>query len=116
MTSTTRNESITRRALLKGAGAAGLSAAGFSTPAFAAAEFQFKFARNLPATHPLNVRAKEAADRIAKESGGKVELQIFPANQLGADADLISQLRAGGIDFLTISGLVCLLYTSDAAD
>ena len=115
MTLGSTQQSITRRALLKGAGAAGLSAAGFSTPAFAAAEFQFKFASNLPATHPLNVRAKEAADRIAKESGGKVELQIFPANQLGADADLISQLRAGGIDFLTISGLVASTLVPTAA-
>ena len=107
--------SLSRRSLLLGAGAVGLGAAVFSRPAQAAPEFQFKFASNLPPTHPLNVRAKEAADRMAKESGGKIELQIFPSNQLGADADLLSQLRAGGLDFLAMSGLVASTLVPNAA-
>lgn len=106
---------LTRRRLLVASGAAALGAAGLPTSAFAAPEFQFKFANNLPPTHPMNVRAKEAAERIAKDSAGRVELQIFPSNQLGADADLLSQLRAGGIDFLTMSGLVASTLVPTAA-
>jgi len=115
MDSSKTSSTLTRRSLIVGAGAIGIGAASFSRPAFAAPEFQFKFASNLPPTHPLNVRAKEAADRIAKESSGRVELQIFPSNQLGADADLISQLRAGGLDFLTVSGLVASTIVPNAA-
>lgn len=112
MTSLHRTAS-TRRSFIATAGAAGLAAVGL--PARAAAEYQFKFASNLPAAHPLNVRMKEAADRIAQETKGRAELLLFPSNQLGADNDLISQLRAGGIDFLTVSGLVASTLVPAAA-
>ena len=70
------------------------------------AEFKMKFASNLPAIHPLNVRAKEAAEAILKETGGKVDIQVFPNNQLGSDTDMLSQVRSGAIDFFTLSGLI----------
>jgi tripartite ATP-independent transporter DctP family solute receptor len=46
------------------------------------------------------------ADAIRAETHGKVDIQIFPNNQLGADTDMLSQLRSGGIDFFTLSGLI----------
>jgi tripartite ATP-independent transporter DctP family solute receptor len=70
------------------------------------AEFNYKFANNLPDTHPLNLRAKDAIERIRKETGGKVNIQVFPNNQLGSDTDVLSQLRAGGIEFFTLSPLI----------
>jgi len=54
-------------------------------------------------THPMNVRAKEMAARIAAESKGRVELQVYSNGQLGTDTDMLSQVRAGAIDFFTIS-------------
>ncbi|MBS0447694.1 MAG: TRAP transporter substrate-binding protein [Proteobacteria bacterium] len=82
--------------------------ASLAVPAFAQSgpEFKLKFASNLPVIHPLNVRAKEAADAIAKDSGGKIEIQVFPNNQLGSDTDMLSQIRSGAIDFFTLSGLI----------
>ena len=70
-----------------------------------AAEFTYKFGTNVPATHPLNVRAMEASERILKETGGQVQINVFPNNQLGNDSDMLSQLRAGGLEFFTISGV-----------
>jgi len=70
------------------------------------AEFKMKFASNLPAIHPLNVRAKEAAEAILKETGGRVDIQVFPNNQLGSDTDMLSQVRSGAIDCFTLSGLI----------
>lgn len=70
-----------------------------------AAEFTYRFGTNVPAGHPLNVRANEAAERIAKETEGRVALQVFPNNQLGNDSDMLSQLRAGGLEFFTVSGV-----------
>ena len=70
------------------------------------ADFKLKFASNLPAIHPLNVRAREAAASILKESGGRVDIQVFPNNQLGSDTDMLSQVRSGAIDFFTLSGLI----------
>jgi tripartite ATP-independent transporter DctP family solute receptor len=80
-----------------------------------AAEFQLKYGNNLPATHPLNQRAQEAAARIAKESNGRVEIEIFPNNQLGGDTDMLSQVRSGSITFFTPSALVIATLVPVAA-
>jgi tripartite ATP-independent transporter DctP family solute receptor len=72
----------------------------------AAPEFSLKYANNVPVTHPLNVRAKEAMDRIKAQTNGRVEIEIFPNNQLGSDTDMLSQLRSGAIEFFTLSGLI----------
>ncbi|MCO4318259.1 TRAP transporter substrate-binding protein [Phyllobacterium sp. 21LDTY02-6] len=71
-----------------------------------AAEFSYKYANNLPVTHPMNIRAQEAADKIKEESGGRFELAIFPSSQLGSDTDTLSQLRSGAVEFFTLSGLI----------
>jgi tripartite ATP-independent transporter DctP family solute receptor len=71
-----------------------------------AAEFTLRYANNLPVTHPMNVRAKEMAARVLAESKGRVEIQIFPNNQLGGDTDTLSQLRSGAVDFFTLSPLI----------
>ncbi|MDQ3214700.1 MAG: TRAP transporter substrate-binding protein [Pseudomonadota bacterium] len=95
--------SLTRRTLL--AAAAGTIVplrAGAQKPA----EFIYKYANNLPVAHPMNIRAKEMADAIRTESQGRLDIQIFPSNQLGSDTDMLSQLRAGGIEFFTLSGLI----------
>ena len=66
--------------------------------AHAAPEFSFKFGTNLPTSHPLNVRAQQVAARVASESKGRMEIQVFPNNQLGGDTDMLEQVRSGGID------------------
>jgi tripartite ATP-independent transporter DctP family solute receptor len=69
-----------------------------------AAEFSYKFGSDLPASHPMNVRMKEAADAILKETDGRLEIKLFPNNQLGGDPDMFAQLRAGALEFFTLSG------------
>jgi TRAP-type transport system periplasmic protein len=105
---------LTRRALL--------TASLASTPLFAirarpaaAAEFSYKFANNLPASHPLNVRGGEAAARILEATGGRVEIRLFPNNQLGSDTDVLSQLRSGAVEFFTLSGLILSTLVPPAA-
>ena len=71
-----------------------------------AAEYQFKMANNTPETHPLTVRMREAAAAILKESDGKIDIQVFPNNQLGSDTDSLSQLRSGALEFFSLSGLI----------
>ncbi len=105
-----------RRSLLKGLAATPLAGAVFSIPRLAgAAEIQLRYGNNLPLSHPLNIRAKEAADRIAKETDGKVEMLIFPANQLGGDTDMLSQVRGGALTFFTPSSLVIATLVPTAA-
>jgi tripartite ATP-independent transporter DctP family solute receptor len=100
--------SFSRRALLK-ASAASAVLGGIGAPFVAraqAAEFTYKYANNLPDAHPMNVRAKEMAAAIKAETNGRFDLQIFPNNQLGSDTDMLSQIRSGGIEFFTLSGLI----------
>lgn len=68
-----------------------------------AAEFSYKLATGQDPTHPINTRARQAVDRIREASQGRVEIRLFPANQLGSDTDLLSQLRSGGVEFFNLS-------------
>jgi TRAP-type transport system periplasmic protein len=99
---------VSRRALLKASAASAVvSSVGAPFVARAqSAEFSYKYANNLPDSHPLNARAKEMAAAIKAETNGKFDLQIFPNNQLGSDTDMLSQIRSGGIEFFTLSGLI----------
>ena len=98
---------ITRRSALRTLGAAPVATLAAGLPQFArAAEFSFKYGNNLPVTHPLNIRAQEAADRVAKDSNGRMEIKIFPNNQLGGDTDMLAQVRNGGIEMFTPGTLV----------
>ena len=99
---------VSRRTLLKTSAAATL--AGTVGMPFIAraqqAEFSYKFANNLPDSHPLNVRAREMAAAVKTETSGRVDIQIFPSSQLGSDTDMLSQIRSGGVEFFTLSGLI----------
>ena len=50
--------------------------------------------------HP---RAQEALNRIREATGGKLDIRLFPANQLGSDTDLLSQVRSGSVEFFNLS-------------
>ena len=67
-------------------------------------KYRFKFAGNLPMTHPINVRVKEIVPKILEESGGQLEVRMFPNNQLGGDSDMLSQLRSGALEMFVLSG------------
>src|SRR3954467_7509808 len=100
--------SFSRRTLLKASAATAVMGS-VGAPFVArgqAAEFTYKYANNLPDTHPMNARAKDMAAAIKAETQGRFDLQIFPNNQLGSDTDMLSQVRSGGVEFFTLSGLI----------
>ncbi|MCA6120622.1 TRAP transporter substrate-binding protein [Bradyrhizobium sp. WSM 1704] len=81
--------------------------------ALAAAEFDFKLGVNTPETHPLTIRLAEAAKAVGAQSSGRVNITVFANSQLGGDPEMLSQVRAGGIELLaapsmTLSTLVPL--------
>jgi tripartite ATP-independent transporter DctP family solute receptor len=99
---------LSKRSLGKGllfSGAA-LGAPAILTRPAAAAEFTYKYANNSPASWPMNTRAVEAAAKIKEETGGRLDIQVFPNNQLGGDTDMLAQLRSGAIEFFTLSGVI----------
>ncbi len=99
---------VSRRHLLA-AGSSAVLAGAIAAPFVARAQqaqWTYKYANNLPETHPMNVRAREMAAAIKQETGGRFDLQIFPSSQLGSDTDTLSQVRSGGVEFFTLSGLI----------
>ena len=95
---------LSRRQFVVGAGA---TLASFSVLRRArAAEFTYKYCNNQVVTHPMNIRIAEAIEAIKRDSGGRLEIQIFPNSQLGGDTDVLAQLRAGAVQFFHLSGLI----------
>src|SRR3990170_2265424 len=53
-----------------------------------------RFGTNNPVGHPVDVGAKRAAEVIAQRSGGRIQLQVFPGDQLGSQAEqMINTIR-----------------------
>lgn len=107
---------LTRRSFMLST--VGVGAAIIATPfqsALAATTFRYKYANNLPATHPMNIRAKEMAKKIQDETDGRFKLQVFPSSQLGSDTETLNQLRAGAVEFFTLSGLILSTLVPAAA-
>src|SRR6201996_9489540 len=101
--------SLSRRSFLKSA-ALGAVAGGVLLKAPAvwaqAAPLKLKFGNDLPATHSVNVRLREAIEAITAETKGQVAISLFPNNQLGSDTDMMTQLRSGALELATMPGTV----------
>jgi tripartite ATP-independent transporter DctP family solute receptor len=97
---------ISRQTFVRTGVAAGAALAAFRAAPARAAEFTLKFANDLAATHPMNVRAAEMAKDISNQSGGRVEIQLYPGNQLGSDTGMLTQIRSGAIDLLMFSPIL----------
>ncbi|MDR3521150.1 MAG: TRAP transporter substrate-binding protein [Acidocella sp.] len=85
-----------------------------ATRARAAAQFTYKLATGQAPSHPVNVQAKAAAARILEATGGRLQIDVFPAAQLGTDAQLLSQVRLGGVQFINLASSVLATYVPDA--
>ncbi len=88
---------ISRRTLLRAAPALPLAAI-ITRPA-SAAQYTYKFATGQDPSHPVNIRGQQAIDRIREATGGRLDIHLFPANQLGSDTDLLAQVRNGAVEF-----------------
>jgi TRAP-type transport system periplasmic protein len=109
-------ERIARRTALKSLAAFTLaSPAVLRITRLHAAEFTMKLANNVPATHPLSARQVEATDAIRQETNGRVDIRVFPSNQLGSDTDSLSQLRSGALEFFSLSPLILQTLVPNAA-
>jgi TRAP-type transport system periplasmic protein len=94
---------LSRGRFVAGSAAALASVAVVKAPA-RAAQWTYKYASNVSLDHPLNVRMRECWSAVQKESGGRLEVQIFPNNQLGGDTQALQQLRSGALQFFTLDG------------
>ena len=68
-----------------------------------AAEFAYKYGTALPDGHPMVIRSKEAAAKIKEESGGKLDITLYPNSVLGQDTAMMSQAIAGALEIYGLS-------------
>jgi tripartite ATP-independent transporter DctP family solute receptor len=98
---------MTEPTLLRGRFVAGavtaLATVAFARPA-RAAQWTYKYASNVPVEHPLNVRMRQCWDAVRAQTGGRLDVQLFPNNQLGGDTAALQQLRSGALEFFTLDG------------
>ena len=85
-------------------GAAALASIAATAAPARAAQWNYKYASNVSVDHPLNVRMHECWSAVSKETGGRLEVQLFPNNQLGGDTQALQQLRSGALQFFTLDG------------
>lgn len=96
---------VTRRKFLQAAAATPILATALPMRSAQAAEIKWRWGNSFPISHPVNVRGLEACERIKKESGGQISIEIFPDGQLGSANDMLSQVRSGALDMTTNAGL-----------
>lgn len=89
------------KAALSSAATLGLGIGG----ATAQSQFTFRIGFNVPEAHPITTRIREASVKIKEETNGRMELRVFPNNQLGGDTDMLSQVRSGGLEMFMNSGI-----------
>jgi tripartite ATP-independent transporter DctP family solute receptor len=104
---------LSRRTFL--VGAATVPAFGILTRRGQAAEFTYKLATGQDPTHPVNIRAQEAIDRIQEATNGRLEIKLFPANQLGSDTDLLAQVRNGSVEFFNLATSILSTFVPAAS-
>lgn len=95
---------IRRRTLL--AGAASLPAFAILTHRGDAAQFKWKMATGQEPTHPVNIRAAQAIEKIKTATNGGLDIKLYPAAQLGTDKQLIAQTRLGSIQIMNMASSV----------
>ena len=80
-----------------GGAAASFASIGVIRSRASAATTTLKWAHVAPVEHPLNVNAVGVKNAIAKASGGRLVIEIYPNGQLGGDSAMLSQVRTGAI-------------------
>jgi tripartite ATP-independent transporter DctP family solute receptor len=74
------------------------------TPVFAQQAKVYKLGISLAQTHPTVLGLQAACAEILAETKGQLNIQVFANSQLGSDADMVSQVRSGAIDFVATAG------------
>lgn len=74
-----------------------------SRPKDTAPEYVFSYAENQTADYPTTLAALKFAELVNERTQGRIQIQVKPEGALGSEAEVIRQMRYGGIDFARIS-------------
>lgn len=90
---------LTKRSFLKGSTAAG---AAVFMPAIARAQATvLRWGEMLPTTHPQVQMVDRIARQVKEKTSGRVDIQAFPAGQLGSGKDMMESVSAGALHMTT---------------
>jgi tripartite ATP-independent transporter DctP family solute receptor len=78
-----------------------LAAAPFVRRAEAQGRIVIRYGDVLPASYPSVAAIEAAGKEIAERSGGRIEMQVFPASQLGSQRDMIDALAGNALQLYT---------------
>lgn len=67
---------------------------------FADAKYAFRFGHNQAASTYINVAAEVFVKNVAERTNGEVEIQLFPAGQLGDERSIGEAVQIGTIDMI----------------
>jgi len=73
----------------------------------AAQTVEFKYGHQSSATHPFHLAGQHFADELAKRSGGRMTVKVFPAAQLGSAQKALEGILLGNVD-MTPAGTALL--------
>jgi TRAP-type C4-dicarboxylate transport system substrate-binding protein len=74
----------------------GLAAAGIAVqPAMAQSVIKIRFAHSLSSTEPAHLAAEFFAKNVAERTGNRVQIQVFPSEQLGSGKEVNEMIRQG---------------------
>ncbi|KPQ18201.1 MAG: TRAP-type C4-dicarboxylate transport system, periplasmic component [Rhodobacteraceae bacterium HLUCCO18] len=90
--------------LLRGFGGA-LAVSALALSALPAVAESFRLGLITPPPHVWTQAAEAFGEELAERSGGAHSLQVFPAQQLGNEAEMLQQLQSGALDmaFMTVA-------------
>jgi tripartite ATP-independent transporter DctP family solute receptor len=73
-----------------------------------------RLAHGLPETHPVHKAMVHMGEHLAETSGGTMRIDIFPAESLGSERELLQKLQLGGS--IGIAKVSCAVMESFAPD
>jgi tripartite ATP-independent transporter DctP family solute receptor len=74
-------------------------------------KYTFKLAHITPTDHMWHKAAEKFKEELDKRSDGRMQVEIYPASQLGTEADMVQQISSGSVDF----GFITAAYMSSRA-
>lgn len=73
----------------------GAALIGASTSMAFAQQYKLKVAHALAPTEPIHLVAEDFAKAVGQRTNGRVQIQVFPSEQLGINKDMLEQVRQG---------------------
>ncbi len=65
-----------------------------------------KLGHGLDPTHPVHKAMKFMAEEVARESGGKMRIDLYPSQQLGSERETLELLQIGSLGMTKVSSAV----------